>query len=159
MIKLNELVTPKIGKLLLKYGYNERCEYMYGISVKHNGKELSFCDECELKDEGRGDEIEYVDYGTLLYLINQNDENGEGTCSAPRYSDVFDWIEKNFNLYISIYPLFKEMDEVCWTFDVCNLKEKTIKQMPDVDTNREKIMENAIICVLEKTYLTSKEVV
>lgn len=149
MAKLDALVKPKIGKLLLKYGYNETCEWMYCISAQHNGKELSFCDECELKDEGRGGEIEYIDYGNLAFIINQNSENGEGTCSAPTYSEVFDWIEKNFNLYISIYPLFKEMDEVCWTFDVCNLKEKTIKQMPDVDTSREKIMENAIQYVLE----------
>lgn len=159
MIKQEYFVSAKIGKLLKEHGFDELCEWIYGISVRHNGKDISFCDECELKDEGREDEIEYVDYSNVMSFVSRNSELGDGACSMPRYVDVFDWIEKNFNIYISIYPLFKERDEVCWTFDVCNLKEKTLKQMPDVDTSRVKIMENAIICVLEKSYLTENELV
>lgn len=149
MIRLEDFVTPEIGKLLKSHGFDRTCGCMYATSVKHNGKEISFCEECELKDEGRGDEIEYVDYGNLIFLFNQNSENNEGTCSAPTYYEVFDWIEKKFNVYISFYPIFKVQEDICWTFDVFNLTKKKFRQMPDEDTNREKIMETAIQYVLE----------
>ena len=58
-----DYVTFETAKLLKENGFNVMCDSMYIPDIRHNGKSISFDEELDLKDEGRGDEIEVVEGG------------------------------------------------------------------------------------------------
>jgi len=57
----NEILDYETCKLLKKVGFDEPCEQLYSTAIRHNGEDLSFEDEMDLKSEGLDDEIEYIE--------------------------------------------------------------------------------------------------
>lgn len=90
--------------MLKAHGYDENCKDCYTTAIRHNGKDLSFDEEMDLKDEGLGDEIEYVPGGWVERCYNRNSEffsDCEDACSAPYIQDVLDWMMKN-GFYVAV---------------------------------------------------------
>ena len=51
------IVSSKTAKELKDFGFDIICPNCYGVAIMHNGEELGFDEEYELRAEGRGDEI------------------------------------------------------------------------------------------------------
>ena len=98
--------------LVLKaHGYNEPCELFYTTAIRHNGEDLSFDDELDLKSEGRGDEIEYIPGGWVdgCYNTNRDKWLGDDACSCPYIQDVLDWMMKEgFYVLVDFYCDYDE---------------------------------------------------
>lgn len=63
---------------------------------------ISFDEECELKDEGRGDEIEYVE-GGRLYDYGCNNRNKDAKVwAAPTLWGTMKWLREVHNRYVEI---------------------------------------------------------
>jgi len=93
-------VSFETAKLLKEKGFKEWCRCCYGVAVLHNGEDISFDEECDLKDEGRENEIEYVEGGRLYdYGCNNSDKDAE-VWAAPTLWDAMKWLRKNHNLII-----------------------------------------------------------
>lgn len=93
-------VSLETAKLLKEKGFKEWCSHCYGIAVLHNGKHISFDEECELKDEGRENEIEYVEGGMLYDSGYNNRDKDEKAWAAPTLWDAMKWLRKEHNLII-----------------------------------------------------------
>ena len=78
-----DYVTFDTAKLLKENGFNAMCDSMYIPDIRQNGKSISFDEELDLKDEGRGDEIEVVEGGGVWDSWNINSDNGETVYSRP----------------------------------------------------------------------------
>ena len=101
MIK-EKYVNFEIAKLLKEKGFKEWCRCCYGTAVLHNGKDISFYEECDLKDEGRGNEIEYVEGGAFHYLNCNNGDEDTNVWAAPTIQTVVDWLLEAHHYYIQV---------------------------------------------------------
>ena len=63
------IVSSKTAKELKDFGFDIICPNCYGVAIMHNGEYLGCDEEYELRAEGRGDEIEYVEYGMLYGIL------------------------------------------------------------------------------------------
>lgn len=95
-----DYVSFEIAKLLKEKGFREWCRECYGTDVRHNGVSISFDEELDLKDEGRGDEIEYVE-GGIMHNISCNN-SGKDMYAAPTLSIAMKWLREIHNIDICI---------------------------------------------------------
>lgn len=100
-VSKEHIVSLKIAKLLKEKGFNEWCRQSYGMDVRYKGRSIDFDEECDLKDEGYGDDIEYIDGGMLYH--NGWDNSEEKIYAAPTLYGAIKWLNtKGFHIYPSI---------------------------------------------------------
>lgn len=99
-----DIVSSEVAKLLKKKGFKDWCGQCYTTAVMHNGEPIDFDEECELKDEGYGDEIEYIDGGVLFNGGYTNKEDF-GAYAAPSLTHAVKWLEKN-DYILYVYPSY-----------------------------------------------------
>ena len=105
-----DYVPFEIAKLLKEKGFKEWCRCCYGVAVLHNGEDISFDEECELKDEGRGNEIEYVEGGRLYdYGCNNSDKDTE-VWAAPTLWAAMKWLREVQALNIYARGVWKDVE-------------------------------------------------
>ena len=92
------------AKLLKDKGFSEWCFKCYGVAVLHNGADISFDEECELKDEGRENEIEYVEGGRLYDYGCNNSDKDANVWAAPTLWVAMKWLRER-EWFVCIIPL------------------------------------------------------
>ena len=85
--------------ILKKIGFDVPCDLFYQWHPHYKNKPLSFDEKCELKDEGKENEITYKELVQRMYNIN-SDLNYSKNCSCPEIYKVVDWILENYNIFI-----------------------------------------------------------
>ena len=114
-----DYVGFKVAKLLKEKGFEEWCFKCYGVAVLHNGVDISFDEECDLKDEGRENEIEYVEGGRLYDYACNNREKVRAVWAAPTLWAAMKWLMKIHNLHCAV-----DYDFVLgWYCQITSLKE------------------------------------
>jgi hypothetical protein len=97
-----DYVSFETAKLLKEKGFREWCFKCYGVAVLYNGADISFDEECELKDEGRENEIEYVEGGRLYdYGCNNRDKDAK-VWAAPTLWVTMKWLREEKHYYIQV---------------------------------------------------------
>ena len=113
-----DYVSFETAKLLKEKGFKEWCFHCYGVAVLHNGADISFDEECDLKDEGRGDEIEYVEGDRLYdYGCNNSDKDAK-VWAAPTLSVAMKWLREVHKLYCDI-----KIGDGDFVIDIISLKD------------------------------------
>lgn len=97
-----DYVSFETAKLLKEKGFTEWCFKCYGVAVLHNGADISFDEECDLKDEGRENEIEYVEGGRLYDYACNNREKVRAVWAAPTLWVAMKWLREVHNIDIII---------------------------------------------------------
>jgi hypothetical protein len=98
-----DYVSLEIAKLLREKGFSEWCSKCYGVAVLHNGADIDFDEECELKDEGREDEIEYVEGGMLYdYGCNNLNKDDAKVWAAPTLWVAMKWLREVHHIFIRV---------------------------------------------------------
>ena len=95
-----DYVSFEIAKLLKEKGFNHWCYKCYGTALYHKGVPISFDEECELKDEGLEDEIEYVEGGYLYDFGCDNRKKDVKVWAAPTLWVAMKWLREVHNLFI-----------------------------------------------------------
>lgn len=97
----------KISMMLKQLGFNEGCQSMYETAIRHNGKDLSFDDELDLKSAGKGKEIEYEKGGWTNnhYNTNRSDWMPKDCCSRPTLADAAKWLREKKHYHIEPSPI------------------------------------------------------
>lgn len=115
-----DYVSFEAAKLLKEKGFREWCRECYGTDVRHNGVSISFDEELDLKDEGRGDEIEYVE-GGIMHNIGCNNSDKD-IYAAPTLSIAMKWLREVHNICVYCYPSnLKEYGN--WEAGACWIQE------------------------------------
>ena len=150
-----KIVSTDTAKLLKELGFDVTCPKCYGTAVLHNGEYISFDEECELKSEGRGDEIEYVD-GGMLYTIwfNNNDKEELNVYSAPDIETVRKWFRDKHNLHITAMP-YVTMEGCLWLSETYSFSDSIYSKLP-ITTMVHKTYEDAIEAEINKLILFLK---
>ena len=100
-----EFCTYKESMLLRKLGYNEWCDTFYEDMVTHDGKEISYEEELDLKSEGKAMEIKRKHGGNVGQHYNQNsDFLRSNLCSRPLLSQALRWLREIHFWHIESYP-------------------------------------------------------
>lgn len=126
-----DYVSFETAKLLKEKGFREFCFHCYGVDVRHNGESISFDEELDLKDEGYGDEIEYVEGGQFYHCGCDNKDESE-VYAAPSLYIAMKWLREVHNIFIGISVCERyenQMDtetKVMFFFELLSLKEKQI---------------------------------
>lgn len=103
-----DYVSFETAKLLKEKGFKEWCRQCYGLDVRHNGESISFDEECELKDEGRENEIEYIEGGRLYdYGCNNSDKDAK-VWAAPTLWVAMKWLREVHNIAICICAYYSD---------------------------------------------------
>ena len=100
---VEDYVSFETAKLLKENGFKEWCRCCYGVAVLHNGEDISFDEECDLKDEGRENEIEYVEGGAFYYFNCDNSDKDAKVWAAPTLQMAMKWLREVHNLHIEVY--------------------------------------------------------
>lgn len=95
--------SSEVSKLLKEKGFKEMCSRCWGISVRHNGKEIDEDEEYDLKSKGKENEIEYVD-GGCLYNMNDDNSLSPFVYACPTQQSAIDWLSATYHIEISIKP-------------------------------------------------------
>ncbi len=69
-----DYTSLEIAKLLKEKGFKEWCLHCYGVPALHNGVDMSFDEECDLKNDGGENEIEYIEDDRLFYYGCKNSD-------------------------------------------------------------------------------------
>lgn len=96
-----KLVSPQIAKLLKKLGFDVMCPNSYGLDVRYKGKSIDEDKEYELKARGKGEEIEYVECGTLYAFWHKNNPD-DPTCAAPTLSMAQKWLREEKHISVEV---------------------------------------------------------
>lgn len=117
-----EYCDYKTSMMLKKLGYDEPCESFFQEAVQHNGKDISFDEELDLKGEGRGKEIKRIKGGSIDYHYNRNSDDwlGKYCCSRPILSQVVRWLRERKKWHIESYPI----DENTWRLWIVKLDSR-----------------------------------
>lgn len=99
---IEDYVSFETAKLLKDKGFKEWCRCCYGIAVLHNGENISFDEECDLKDEGRENEIEYVEGGRLYDFGCNNRDEGAKVWAAPTLGAAMKWLREVHSIHIAV---------------------------------------------------------
>lgn len=128
-------VSYEVGILLKEKGFNEWCRLFYTTAIRHNGKDLSFDEELDLKDEGRENEIERTPGGWINEHNNRNQEEwlGSECCSCPSHSLVVRWLREKHHIFCLM--------------DIDQREDMTVVFYPDVYWKREET--NRVLRVVE----------
>ncbi len=99
-----DYVSFETAKLLKDKGFKEWCFKCYGVAILHNGADISFDEECELRDYGRENEIEYIEGGRLYgYGCNNHDKDAK-VWAAPTLWVAMKWLRETHSIDISVVP-------------------------------------------------------
>ena len=118
---IEDYVSFETAKLLKENGFNEWCYKCYGTAVYHKGVPISFDEECELKSDGLGDEIEYVEGGCLYDFGCDNREKETNVWAAPTLQMAMKWLREEEQLYVMLdferpscieYKIYKYKSEI-----------------------------------------------
>ena len=110
-----DYVSFETAKLLKEKGFSEWCFKCYGVAVLHNGADISFDEECELKDEGRENEIEYVEGGRLYdYGCNNRDKDAK-VWAAPTLWVAMKWLREVHKIFLNINFI---QEHFCFTYRI-----------------------------------------
>ena len=120
MIK-DDYVSFEVAKLLKERGFNKWCWCCYGIDVRHNGESIDEDEEFELRDEGREDELEYVE-GGKLYDFGCDNKHIGSPYAAPTIRVALKWIQDTHNIII-VADYEYECTDTSWYFKVYRLGE------------------------------------
>lgn len=110
-----DYVSFDTAKLLKEKGFKNWCDKCYGTVLYHKGVPISFDDECELKDEGFEDEIEYVEGGYLYDFGCDNRKEYAKVYAAPTLQMTMKWLREVHNL--EIYP-YHNYDNSKWWVEI-----------------------------------------
>ena len=95
-----DYVSFETAKLLKEKGFNEWCYKCYGTAVYHKGVPISFDEECDLKSDGLGDEIEYVEGGHLYNFGCNNSEKQTNLWAAPTLWVAMKWLREVHKIHV-----------------------------------------------------------
>ena len=126
-----DYVSFEVAKLLKEKGFKEWCRCCYGVAVLHNGEDISFDEECDLKDEGRENEIEYVEGGTFYYYNCKNDEEDTNVWAAPTLQMAMKGLREVHRIVITT-----DYANICglgFTYVASVIKIKNNGEIDDVD--------------------------
>jgi len=119
-----DYVSFEVAKLLKEKGFDEWCFKCYGVAVLHNGVDISFDEECDLKDEGRENEIEYVEGGRLYDYGCNNREKVRAVWAAPTLWVAMKWLREEKG--IAVIPVISSvLDNEKFLWDVKIVVAKT----------------------------------
>ena len=125
-----KIVSPETAKSLKDFGFDIICPNCYGVAVMHNGEYLGCDEEYELRAEGRGDEIEYIDYGMLYNMWFKNgDKEGHDVCAAPDIETVRKWFRDKYNFHITAMP-YSTVEGFMWMADVYTFSDEMYAKLP-----------------------------
>ena len=110
------LVSFETAKLLKTKGYKDWCKHCYGTAVLHNGVFIDADEEFELKEAGRGDEIEYVIGGHLCHFGYSNKTKNDTFYAAPTIYEARKWVE-NEEYLVYAYPQY-DGHEIAWRYNI-----------------------------------------
>lgn len=123
-----DYVGFEVAKLLKEREFKEWCFKCYGVAVLHNGVAISFDEECELKDEGRENEIEYLEGGVLYDCGCNNSDKDAKVWAAPTLWDTMKWLRKKYKLNIII-----SVDDLDWFYSIIDYTHKgDVKLLKDL---------------------------
>jgi hypothetical protein len=99
----DEYCPYKLSMQLKRRGYDEPSHSMYYTAVTHDGESISYDEELDLKGEGRGKEIVYVDGGAVWDTYNYNSEHRSAkVCSRPTMYEASRWLREEHGILISV---------------------------------------------------------
>lgn len=113
-----DYISFEVAKLLKEKGFKEWCFKCYGVAVLHNGADISFDEECELKDDGRGDEIEYVEGGRLYDYGCDNHDKDAKVWAAPTLWVAMKWLRERRWIVVVNPTWFSRYGCDKWSFSV-----------------------------------------
>ena len=117
-----DYVSFEIAKLLKEKGFKNWCYRCYGTAVCHKGVPISFDEECDLKDEGREDEIEYIEGGCLYDFGCDNRKEDENLYAAPTHQRAIKWIEEVHHILVIVDYIY-ECTSTSWVYKIYRLGE------------------------------------
>ena len=94
-----DYVSFETAKFLKDKGFKHWCYKCYGDAVYHKGTPISFDEECELKDEGLEDEIEYVE-GYLYDFGCDNRKKDAKVYAAPTLQMAMKWLREKYSIHV-----------------------------------------------------------
>ena len=125
-----KIVSSETAKVLKDFGFDILCPQCYGVAIMHNGEYLGCDEEYELRAEGRGDEIEYVEYGMLYDMwFKNNNKEGHDVCAAPDIETVTKWLRDKHNLHITAMP-YITVEGCMWMADVYTFSDEMYDKLP-----------------------------
>lgn len=144
-----DYVSSETAKLLKEKGFKEWCRQCYGLDVRHNGEPIDFDEECELRDDGRENEIEYVD-GGRMYDYGCGNSNPGSPYAAPTLAIAMKWlrIEKG----IAVIPVLSSVldnEKFLWDIKIVVAKTNESYSQGWVYEKQEDACETAIRYCLE----------
>ena len=146
-----DYVDFSTAKLLKEKGFKEWCSCAYGISVRHNGEEIDEDEEYELKSEGKGNEIEYVEGGTLYGMNYDNSKDFASLYACPTQAMAMKWLREVHGLFISIGN-----DDLNWCWQILdinhrdeNLDPKVMSDSYGCNDSYEEAVSNGLVYCLE----------
>lgn len=117
-----DYVSFETAKLLKEKGFKTWCYKSYGTAVYHKGVPISFDEECELKDKGLENEIEYVEGGYLYDFGYDNKKEDAKVYASPTLQMAMKWLRELHNLHCDIGYHFR----LGWHIKIISLKETII---------------------------------
>ena len=115
-------VSFEVAKLLKEKGFNLWCYKSYGDAVYHKGVPISFDEECELKDEGLENEIEYVKGGCLYNFGSDNRKEDAKIYAAPTLQRTIKWLEEVHHILV-VPDYIYECTPESWSYKIYRLGE------------------------------------
>lgn len=125
-----DIVSSETAKTLKDFGFDVVCPQCYGTAVMHNGEYLGCDEEYELRSEGRGDEIEYIDGGMLYTMwFKNNDKEDHHVYAAPDIETVRKWFRDKYKLHITAMP-YITVEGCFWLADVYTFNDEMYNKLP-----------------------------
>lgn len=153
-------VTYEVGMALKRVGFNEWCRLCYTTAIRHNGKDLSFDEELDLKSEGRANEIEYTPGGWCEQHNNRNSEDfissNQDCCSCPSQQVALRFLREVLNIFVEICieeDLREETEDVviAYTFTLYDTRTALSKHSDnEFYRTYEECVDAALLCCLNK---------
>lgn len=97
-----DYVSLKTAKLLKEKGFRQWCHKSYGTAAYHKGVPISFDEECDLKDAGLEDEIEYVEGGFCYDYSYANNKKDTDIWAAPTFQTVMRWLREIHHIFLVV---------------------------------------------------------
>lgn len=104
-----DYVSFETAKLLKEKWFREWCSYCYGLDVRYKGESIDQDEEIELKEQGYGDELEYVDGGRLYHFGCDNRNEGSPYATPSLYVAI-KWLRETQGLNIYVRGVWKDVE-------------------------------------------------